>query len=219
MLNKASLSRLEGVHPHLVAVIKRADEIASAEAGFAFQVTEGVRTPGRQRALKAAGASTTLNSRHIPAPNGFAHAVDLAVYISGRLSWEVPVYSHLADIVKGAAAQFGTPIEWGGDWKSIHDGPHFQLPWAVYPGSASIEDAPAAPLPRDLQTLVIGAAGAAVIELQTALNVCGDASLVVDGHFGPRTLAAVRAAQARKRLKVTGVADAALRRAIGLPVA
>ncbi|MFN9977709.1 MAG: M15 family metallopeptidase [Phycisphaerae bacterium] len=24
-------------------------------------------------------------------------------------------------------------MEWGGDWRSFFDGPHFQLPWAGYP--------------------------------------------------------------------------------------
>ncbi|EHS4316222.1 M15 family metallopeptidase, partial [Escherichia coli] len=26
-----------------------------------------------------------------------------------------------------AAAEMGTAIEWGGDWKTLKDGPHFQL--------------------------------------------------------------------------------------------
>ena len=32
-----------------------------------------------------------------------------------------------------AAANLGTPIEWGGDWVSFKDGPHWQLPHAEYP--------------------------------------------------------------------------------------
>ncbi|EOW5622221.1 M15 family metallopeptidase, partial [Escherichia coli O2,50:H32] len=28
---------------------------------------------------------------------------------------------------KQAAAELGTAIEWGGDWTSLKDGPHFQL--------------------------------------------------------------------------------------------
>ncbi|WP_049613866.1 M15 family metallopeptidase, partial [Yersinia pekkanenii] len=27
----------------------------------------------------------------------------------------------------------GVPIEWGGDWKTLKDGPHFQLPHKEYP--------------------------------------------------------------------------------------
>ncbi|MDM9311596.1 M15 family metallopeptidase, partial [Escherichia coli] len=26
-----------------------------------------------------------------------------------------------------AAAELNTPIEWGGEWRSLKDGPHFQL--------------------------------------------------------------------------------------------
>jgi peptidoglycan L-alanyl-D-glutamate endopeptidase CwlK len=35
--------------------------------------------------------------------------------------------------MKTAAAAEGVPVEWGGDWRSFFDGPHFQLPWASYP--------------------------------------------------------------------------------------
>ena len=35
--------------------------------------------------------------------------------------------------VKTAAEEEGVPIEWGGDWRTFKDGPHFQLPWADYP--------------------------------------------------------------------------------------
>ena len=36
-------------------------------------------------------------------------------------------------VVKQAAAELGIPIEWGGDWRTFKDGPHWQLPWAKYP--------------------------------------------------------------------------------------
>ncbi|WYX09280.1 M15 family metallopeptidase [Achromobacter xylosoxidans] len=29
---------------------------------------------------------------------------------------------------QACAAELGTPVEWGGDWRSLKDGPHFQLP-------------------------------------------------------------------------------------------
>ena len=32
-----------------------------------------------------------------------------------------------------AAQSVGVPIEWGGDWTTFKDGPHFQLPWKTYP--------------------------------------------------------------------------------------
>ena len=30
--------------------------------------------------------------------------------------------------MKACAADLGVPLEWGGDWKTLKDGPHFQLP-------------------------------------------------------------------------------------------
>ena len=39
----------------------------------------------------------------------------------------------LAPIIKQAAKDVGVPIEWGGDWRTFKDGPHWQLPWEQYP--------------------------------------------------------------------------------------
>ena len=128
-LNASSELRLKGVHPDLVKVVRRAAEITGTD----FIVTCGRRTIEQQRALKAAGATRTLNSRHIPGKNGFAHAVDLAALFEGKVRWDWPLYSKLAKAMKQAAKELKVPLEWGGDWKTFKDGPHFQLPWATYP--------------------------------------------------------------------------------------
>lgn len=124
MLDARSRKRLEGVHPDLVKVIEAADEMTPLE----FVVTEGVRTLARQQQLVAAGASKTLKSRHLT-----GHAVDLAVKVSSEIRWDWPLYGRLAAVVKEAAAKLKIPVEWGGDWRSFKDGPHFQLPVAKYP--------------------------------------------------------------------------------------
>lgn len=46
---------------------------------------------------------------------------------------ELPLYYKIADAMKQAADELRIPIEWGGDWRTFKDGPHFQLPWAQYP--------------------------------------------------------------------------------------
>lgn len=121
---------LVGVHPDLVRVVRRAAQNSVAD----FTVTEGRRTLGRQKQLVASGASKTLRSRHIPGGKlNVAHAVDLAAKIGGAIRWDWPLYARLAEIMKTAAKQEGVSIEWGGDWKSFKDGPHFQLPWSKYP--------------------------------------------------------------------------------------
>lgn len=133
-LDARSLSRLEGVHDDLVEVVKKAAELTDQP----FIVTEGLRSLERQKKLVAAGASVTLRSRHLT-----GHAVDLAAfldldgsgdYTSGdNIRWDWPLYGKIASFMKTAAFQLNIPIEWGGDWTTFKDGPHFQLPWKEYP--------------------------------------------------------------------------------------
>lgn len=131
-LSQKSLDKLVGVHPDLVRVVKRAITLSAVD----FRVNEGLRTVERQKQLVAAGASKTMKSRHIT-----GHAVDLVavmdldndgvVETEEMFSW--PLYPKIAAAVKEAAKQENVPIEWGGDWRTFKDGPHFQLPWKAYP--------------------------------------------------------------------------------------
>jgi peptidoglycan LD-endopeptidase CwlK len=168
-----------------------------------FQVIEGARSLSRQRQLVKVGASRTLRSRHIPAPNGLAHAVDVMAMVGGKVSWAPAAYHVIADAMRLAARQMGIAIEWGGDFKGFFDGVHFQLPWADYPGTTSIEaPAPPAPVAADLATLLPGSHGEAVVALQNDLTRLGF-SLTPDGQFGPRTRAALSAALGKLGLKQT----------------
>lgn len=130
-LNSKSVGLLKRVHPDLVRVVMRAAQITALD----FIVTCGARTIEEQREMVKDGASKTMKSRHIIAANGFSHAVDLAAMIGGKPKWDWPLYSRLAKTMKAAAKAEKVPIEWGGDWSSFKDGPHFQLPWASYPGT------------------------------------------------------------------------------------
>jgi len=143
--------RLAGVHPDLVRVVRRA-----AEGGALFRVVEGLRSQERQRDLVASGASQTMASRHLT-----GHAVDLAPVVDGAVSWDWKHFYPLADAIADAARKEGVPLIWGGAWgrlvhdwpkggakaaqdayaaerraagrKPFLDGPHFELPAAVYP--------------------------------------------------------------------------------------
>jgi len=124
ILGKKSRDRLVGVHPDLVRVVQRAIEITTCD----FAVVEGVRSLARQEQLVRAGASQTTKSRHLT-----GHAVDIGAYVNGSVRWDWPLYDQLAVAMKKAAAELSVPLEWGGDWKTLKDGPHFQLPWKDYP--------------------------------------------------------------------------------------
>lgn len=122
-LSKRSLDNLKGVHPDLAAVVHRAIQITPVD----FAVIEGLRTVTRQKELVAAGASKTMNSRHLT-----GHAVDLAAYVNG-IRWDWPLYDAIAVAVKQAAKELEVAIVWGGDWTTFKDGPHFELDRRKYP--------------------------------------------------------------------------------------
>jgi peptidoglycan L-alanyl-D-glutamate endopeptidase CwlK len=115
---------MAGLHPDLKKVMNQAILATDLD----FTVLEGLRSLERQKQMVESGASTTLNSRHLD-----GHAVDIAPFVGGEVRWDWPLYYKLAVIVKAAAKEVGVPIEWGGDWKTFKDGPHWQLPWAKYP--------------------------------------------------------------------------------------
>jgi peptidoglycan L-alanyl-D-glutamate endopeptidase CwlK len=119
-----SLKRLEGVHPDLVKVMKSAIACSTID----FTVLEGMRTLATQKKYFAAGATRTMNSRHLT-----GHAVDIAPVIGGVVRWDWPLYYDIAKVVKKCAVDLNIPIQWGGDWRSFKDGPHWELPWKSYP--------------------------------------------------------------------------------------
>ena len=125
-LNPRSEKNLMGVHADLVRVVRRAAELCPDD--ISFIVTEGLRTVEKQKTLMASGASRTMRSRHLT-----GHAVDIAAVVAGEVRWDFPLYTRLAAVMKQAAADVKIPIEWGGDWRTFRDGPHYQLPWKVYP--------------------------------------------------------------------------------------
>ena len=110
-LSERSLSRLDGVEDSMRAVTELAIEYTKVD----FGVTCGLRTIEEQKELVEAGASQTMNSKHIP-----GLAVDVVAYIGPRVSWEVNLYDDIADAFKIAAIELGTGIRWGAAW-SIPD--------------------------------------------------------------------------------------------------
>lgn len=144
-----SRRRLIGVHPDLVRVCERAIALTSVD----FRIQEGVRSKAHQVSLVNAGASRTIDSRHIT-----GHAVDLVALVGARPRWDWPLYPILAKAMKAAAQAEHVPVVWGGCWrvlegnqdldacvaayvarkrangeKPLMDGPHFELLRSAYP--------------------------------------------------------------------------------------
>ena len=136
-LGAKSLERLAGVHPRLVAVVKRAIAISPQD----FLVLEGVRTPERQRELYAQGRTKpgkvvtwTLTSNHFKnAKTGYGHAVDLCPF---PVDWNTASkFDAIYRAMMKASAELDTPIRSGMDWDrdgklreaKESDSPHFEL--------------------------------------------------------------------------------------------
>jgi peptidoglycan LD-endopeptidase CwlK len=141
-----SLGNLQGIHPHLRAVMEAALDASPVD----FIVIEGLRTEERQRQMVREGHSRTMNSRHLT-----GHAVDLLPIdpADGRGKFEWPLYHQLAPAVKAEAERLGVAITWGGDWTRFRDGPHFELAWHDYPADAPWTPLASHPLPS---TPVVG---------------------------------------------------------------
>ncbi|MEN4246446.1 M15 family metallopeptidase [Serratia marcescens] len=122
--SERSKKNLQGVNPALIAVARRALELSPVD----FGITEGLRTMERQREMVRTGKSQTLKSRHLT-----GHAVDVVAYLGANISWEWKYYEQIAAAFKQAGKELGTAIEWGGDWKTLKDGPHFQLSVKDFP--------------------------------------------------------------------------------------
>ena len=108
VLSERSLQRLQGVHPELVRVAKRAIEVTQVD----FAITEGLRSPERQLEM--------YNRKLSQIAKGGTHvqglAVDTMAYEDGHGSWDISLYDNVADGFKQAAIDCGVGVRWGGAW-------------------------------------------------------------------------------------------------------
>ncbi|EFF84429.1 hypothetical protein HMP0015_0085 [Acinetobacter haemolyticus ATCC 19194] len=111
-LSQKSLSKLEGVDPRLVKVIKRAIEVTEVD----FTITEGLRTKATQALYVKQGKSQTMNSKHLE-----GLAVDLAAWVNGTINWNFDYYFKIADAVRKASIELGIKVKWGGAWRYLND--------------------------------------------------------------------------------------------------
>lgn len=151
-LGKESQSKLIGVHSELIKIVNLAIGITYQD----FSVVQGLRTLTDEQKAVATGHSQTMHSRHLT-----GHAVDLAPFVRGAISWDWNYIFPIALAIKHASIQLEIPMNWGGVWdkkiselsddmmqenmdyvarekakgnlKPLLDGPHFQLTWEDYP--------------------------------------------------------------------------------------
>lgn len=104
-----------------------------ALAGINFKITSALRTYEEQNALYEQGRTKpgkiVTNARGGFSNHNFGLAFDVTLFdATGRAPiWESPLYDKAAPLAKALG------LEWGGDWKSPVDKPHYQLrpKWAA----------------------------------------------------------------------------------------
>lgn len=131
--SKRSIDNLKGVHPDLVKLMTEAIKDSPVD----FTITEGVRTAERQQMLFKQRPKVTnvdgiiKKSNHQIKSDGYGHAVDLYPFYNGSVQIQdkevIPKLKLIAVHIKAVAKCLGISITWGGDFKSLHDPPHFEL--------------------------------------------------------------------------------------------
>ncbi len=110
--------------PH-VRPYARALYFKARENGIAINIISGTRGYAEQDALYAQGRSTAgaivTNARGGYSSHNFGIAFDIGVFSGHRYLPESPLYKAVGALGMELA------LEWGGNWTSIVDQPHFQL--------------------------------------------------------------------------------------------
>lgn len=123
---KAIATLLPEVRPYARALVRQA-----AGVGITIKIISGLRTYAEQDALYAKGR-TKPGPKVTNCPGGYSNhnfglAFDVGVFQGTRYLGTSPAYK----AVGALGCQLG--LEWGGNWKTIKDEPHFQLrpAWAA----------------------------------------------------------------------------------------
>ena len=110
-------------HPKLKLLLTEAIKTSPID----FTVIETVRKIEQQKIYVAKGTSKTMKSKHIPSVNksGLCEAFDIAPY---PINWkDIKKFIQLSQHIKAVAKHLGISIEYGGDWKTLKDFPHYQI--------------------------------------------------------------------------------------------
>jgi len=93
--------------------------------GATIKIISGTRTFAEQDRLYRQGRDLpgpkVTNARGGQSNHNFGVAWDIGIFQSGQYLDDSPLYAQVGGIGKGSG------LEWGGDWSSFPDEPHFQV--------------------------------------------------------------------------------------------
>jgi len=97
-----------------------------AQRGAVVKIISGTRSYAEQDALYAKGRTApgpeVTKARGGYSNHNFGVAWDIGIFKGGKYLEDSPLYRECGQIGKSLG------LEWGGDWKSIKDEPHYQVP-------------------------------------------------------------------------------------------
>ena len=131
-LSKRSRERLNGISTVLIDIIE--EGIVNSPFDFGIPQYGGLRTAEDQNKLYQQGRDlpgsiiTNVDGYIKQSYHQTGKAFDIYAYVDGRASWNVQhltaIARHLQQIAKDC---YSINLEWGGDWRSFKDYPHFQI--------------------------------------------------------------------------------------------
>jgi peptidoglycan L-alanyl-D-glutamate endopeptidase CwlK len=108
------------VQPYARALVQKA-----LAAGINIKIISGLRTYQEQDAIYAQGRTTPGNIvtkvKAGYSAHNFGIAFDVGLFAGSRYLGESPLYKAVGLLGRGLG------LEWGGDWKTFEDQPHFEL--------------------------------------------------------------------------------------------
>lgn len=140
-VDERSEKQIATLHPR-VQSYARALVLKAQQRGITIVVTSGTRSYAEQDALfnqprdgkdnDGDGRIDESDERVTRAPAGYSNhnfglAFDVTIFSDGKPVWESPNYKAVGSMGMGLG------LEWGGNWTSITDEPHFELrpQWAA----------------------------------------------------------------------------------------
>lgn len=147
-----SAARLSGLHPAVIAAATALIERCYT-CGVPILITQGLRTAAEQEALYAQGRTKpgelVTNARGGYSYHNYGLAVDFALLLpdGSSVSWDMKRdgdQDRTADWLEVVKQAKAIGFEWGGDWTSFKDYPHFQLSFGLTLAALRAGDKPGA---------------------------------------------------------------------------
>lgn len=128
------MDKLDSLKPKVRQLAKKLVAECRRQIGYEIVITSTLRSFDEQDALYAQGRTTSgpivTNARGGYSFHNFGVAFDICPLVDGKLSWDdEEIFKKIGEIGRCLG------LEWGGDWASFRDLPHFQ-----YLAGYSLED-------------------------------------------------------------------------------